>query len=200
MDKMMAKWGGGEVLRRCVRGMLPKNRLRDERMARLKCELNVCVEQLRWEWNANLVIHDRLRGTHTSIQAEFASNTSVKDRAVTGSAENSEVTDSTDIDTGDRLNTTTIITSFISSKHGVQMIHRLVQSTKRTLHGVQSWVSSFFSLSKRLYAISKPTKRRQILPSNTKLRYQTKPKFQAHSFGVAPFLAMVHWIKPFGSL
>ncbi|QIW95389.1 hypothetical protein AMS68_000907 [Peltaster fructicola] len=38
MDKLMAKWGGGEVLRRAVRGMLPKNRLRDDRMARLKCE------------------------------------------------------------------------------------------------------------------------------------------------------------------
>lgn len=38
MDRMMAKWGGGEVLRRAVRGMLPKNRLRDDRMARLKCE------------------------------------------------------------------------------------------------------------------------------------------------------------------
>ena len=37
MDRMMAKWGGGEVLRRAVRGMLPKNRLRDDRMARLKC-------------------------------------------------------------------------------------------------------------------------------------------------------------------
>lgn len=37
MDKMMAKWGGGEILRRAVRGMLPKNRLRDPRMARLKC-------------------------------------------------------------------------------------------------------------------------------------------------------------------
>lgn len=37
MDKMMDKWGGGEVLRRAVRGMLPKNRLRDDRMARLKC-------------------------------------------------------------------------------------------------------------------------------------------------------------------
>ncbi|TKA32037.1 hypothetical protein B0A50_01283 [Salinomyces thailandicus] len=34
---MMGKWGGGEVLRRAVRGMLPKNRLRDERMGRLKC-------------------------------------------------------------------------------------------------------------------------------------------------------------------
>ncbi|KAK5118059.1 hypothetical protein LTR62_004105 [Meristemomyces frigidus] len=37
MDRMFAKWGGGEVLRRAVRGMLPKNRLRDDRMARLKC-------------------------------------------------------------------------------------------------------------------------------------------------------------------
>lgn len=36
MDKMIDKWGGSEVLRRAVRGMLPKNRLRDERMARLK--------------------------------------------------------------------------------------------------------------------------------------------------------------------
>jgi large subunit ribosomal protein L13 len=37
MEKMMAKWGGGEILKRAVRGMLPKNRLRDDRMARLKC-------------------------------------------------------------------------------------------------------------------------------------------------------------------
>ncbi|KAL1589439.1 hypothetical protein WHR41_01718 [Cladosporium halotolerans] len=37
MEKMMEKWGGGEILRRAVRGMLPKNRLRDDRMARLKC-------------------------------------------------------------------------------------------------------------------------------------------------------------------
>ncbi|KAF2738193.1 50S ribosomal protein-like protein L13 [Polyplosphaeria fusca] len=36
MDKMMAKWGGGEVLRKAVSGMLPKNRLRKERLARLK--------------------------------------------------------------------------------------------------------------------------------------------------------------------
>lgn len=32
----MAKWGGGEVLRKAVSGMLPKNRLRKERLARLK--------------------------------------------------------------------------------------------------------------------------------------------------------------------
>ncbi|KAI9871063.1 MAG: 54S ribosomal protein L23, mitochondrial [Pleopsidium flavum] len=36
MDKMFAKWGGGEVLRKAVSGMLPKNRLRDKRLARLK--------------------------------------------------------------------------------------------------------------------------------------------------------------------
>ncbi|CRG86773.1 54S ribosomal protein L23, mitochondrial [Talaromyces islandicus] len=36
MDKMFEKWGGGEVLRRAVRGMLPKNRLRDKRLDRLK--------------------------------------------------------------------------------------------------------------------------------------------------------------------
>lgn len=32
----MAKLGGGEVLRKAVSGMLPKNRLRQERLARLK--------------------------------------------------------------------------------------------------------------------------------------------------------------------
>ncbi|CAN9095981.1 unnamed protein product [Alternaria sp. RS040] len=36
MDRMMAKWGGGEVLRKAVSGMLPKNRLRKDRLARLK--------------------------------------------------------------------------------------------------------------------------------------------------------------------
>ena len=36
MESMVRKWGGGEVLRRAVRGMLPKNRLRDPRLERLK--------------------------------------------------------------------------------------------------------------------------------------------------------------------
>lgn len=39
MDQMFAKWGGGEVLRRAVKGMLPKNRLQKPRLARLKSEL-----------------------------------------------------------------------------------------------------------------------------------------------------------------
>ncbi len=36
MDRLFAKWGGAEVLRHAVSGMLPKNRLRDKRLARLK--------------------------------------------------------------------------------------------------------------------------------------------------------------------
>jgi len=36
MDQLMAKLGGAEVLRKAVSGMLPKNRLRDDRLARLK--------------------------------------------------------------------------------------------------------------------------------------------------------------------
>ena len=47
MEKMKAKWGGGEILARAVRGMLPKNRLRDDRLARLKCEfVRMYKEQL----------------------------------------------------------------------------------------------------------------------------------------------------------
>lgn len=38
MERLMEKWGGAEVLRRAVSGMLPKNKLRDKRLARLKGE------------------------------------------------------------------------------------------------------------------------------------------------------------------
>ena len=38
LEGLMRKWGGGEVLRKAVRGMLPKNRLRDKRLDRLKGE------------------------------------------------------------------------------------------------------------------------------------------------------------------
>ena len=39
MEGMIRKWGGGEVLKRAVSGMLPKNRLRKPRLERLKGEL-----------------------------------------------------------------------------------------------------------------------------------------------------------------
>ena len=38
MESMVRKWGGGEVLKRAVSGMLPKNRLRKPRLERLKGE------------------------------------------------------------------------------------------------------------------------------------------------------------------
>ena len=43
MQSMVRKWGGGEVLKRAVRGMLPKNRLRDPRLERLKGESSMCT-------------------------------------------------------------------------------------------------------------------------------------------------------------
>jgi large subunit ribosomal protein L13 len=46
MDQMFAKWGGGEVLRRAVKGMLPKNRLQDSRLARLKSKCRFLVDRL----------------------------------------------------------------------------------------------------------------------------------------------------------
>lgn len=58
MDKMFEKWGGGEVLRRAVRGMLPKNRLRDKRLDRLKSEflfLHFLKELARFNW---LIVFD----------------------------------------------------------------------------------------------------------------------------------------------
>jgi len=52
MDKLMEKWGGAEILRRAVRGMLPKNRLRDKRMARLKGKsMTVVSQEKRWKAN-----------------------------------------------------------------------------------------------------------------------------------------------------
>ncbi|KAK4944945.1 hypothetical protein LTR66_014446 [Elasticomyces elasticus] len=48
MERMFEKWGGGEVLRKAVRGMLPKNRLRDPRMARLKGMLRNGWTTLNW--------------------------------------------------------------------------------------------------------------------------------------------------------
>lgn len=45
MDQMFAKWGGGEVLRRAVKGMLPKNRLQEPRLARLKSEYQLCLRR-----------------------------------------------------------------------------------------------------------------------------------------------------------
>ena len=50
MDRMFAKWGGAEVLRKAVSGMLPKNRLRKVRLARLKA-----FEDLAHPYKENII-------------------------------------------------------------------------------------------------------------------------------------------------
>lgn len=47
MDKMFTKWGGAEVLRKAVSGMLPKNRLREKRLARLKGALRLDESRMK---------------------------------------------------------------------------------------------------------------------------------------------------------
>jgi large subunit ribosomal protein L13 len=73
MERMQAKWGGGELLKRAVRGMLPKNRLRDERLARLKCK----SMRARREFVCGLLtwVGERLRGAVSSLQAEYPQTT-----------------------------------------------------------------------------------------------------------------------------
>jgi large subunit ribosomal protein L13 len=65
MERLMEKWGGAEVLRRAVRGMLPKNRLRATRLARLKGES--LAKSCRGRANGASV-----RGEKSSAQVESA--------------------------------------------------------------------------------------------------------------------------------
>jgi large subunit ribosomal protein L13 len=54
MEKLMEKKGGGEILRRAVSGMLPKNRLRDKRLARLKSKSFLSGEWVCLGWEREL--------------------------------------------------------------------------------------------------------------------------------------------------
>lgn len=73
MDQMMEKWGGGEVLKRAVRGMLPKNRLRDKRLARLKGMLLAGLDKDFVSLNGTsiLTVYYSVRRPGTSLQAEY---------------------------------------------------------------------------------------------------------------------------------
>ncbi|KAF3926980.1 hypothetical protein ABW20_dc0109017 [Dactylellina cionopaga] len=51
MERVSQKFGNGEILRRAVSGMLPKNRLRDVRLARLKV-----YEGLQHPYKKNIVV------------------------------------------------------------------------------------------------------------------------------------------------
>ncbi|KAI4176289.1 MAG: hypothetical protein LQ343_001027 [Gyalolechia ehrenbergii] len=73
MESMMRKWGGGEVLKRAVRGMLPKNRLRDKRLDRLKV-----FEGEAHPYKANLVKLDgRTRRIEPEVKTEVLKQMSV---------------------------------------------------------------------------------------------------------------------------
>jgi len=74
LERLMAKWGGGEALRRCVRGMLPKNKLRDGRLARLKSRSLRARAPRRWP-RMEVCVADgdsSVRGPRPSLQAELA--------------------------------------------------------------------------------------------------------------------------------
>lgn len=66
MERMMAKYGGAEVLRRAVSGMLPKNRLRDIRLARLKGTCPGRARARRAVWSNGY----SFRGPRPSLQEE----------------------------------------------------------------------------------------------------------------------------------
>ncbi|KAI5310884.1 54S ribosomal protein L23, mitochondrial [Ascosphaera atra] len=65
MEQMMAKRGGGEILRRAVSGMLPKNRLRDDRLSRLKV-----FEGNQHPYNKNILKLGREKQRGTALQAQ----------------------------------------------------------------------------------------------------------------------------------
>ncbi|KAL8789214.1 MAG: hypothetical protein Q9195_006923 [Heterodermia aff. obscurata] len=66
MQSMVRKWGGGEVLKRAVRGMLPKNRLRDPTLERLKV-----FEGEAHPYKANLMrVNGQLHVSKPAINAE----------------------------------------------------------------------------------------------------------------------------------
>lgn len=170
MDKMMAKWGGGEVLRRSVRGMLPKNRLRDERMARLKCKWKHTMAT--WMVKADWVHCDRLRRTCTSIQAESATDASRPDRTAAGSAENPQDTNTicTDIniDAGNEHDISTMIEIYISKERGVHISLRLYRVRKRNCMEFKAGYRRLSIIRETVRYIQTNAGRRRILPSNTK--------------------------------
>ncbi|KAL8715092.1 MAG: hypothetical protein Q9220_001049 [cf. Caloplaca sp. 1 TL-2023] len=73
MESMVRKWGGGEVLKRAVRGMLPKNRLRDPRLERLKV-----FEGEAHPYKINLMKFDgKIRKVEPEIKTEVLKQVSI---------------------------------------------------------------------------------------------------------------------------
>ncbi|KAF8473921.1 mitochondrial 54S ribosomal protein YmL23 [Kalaharituber pfeilii] len=87
MDKMIAKFGGAEILRKAVSGMLPKNKLRNVRLSRLKA-----YDGLGHPHNRNILKMNVLSPNaqlHQSKTAKFESSesqTPVQDALTTATA------------------------------------------------------------------------------------------------------------------
>ncbi|KAL8804844.1 MAG: hypothetical protein Q9182_002338 [Xanthomendoza sp. 2 TL-2023] len=73
MESMIRKWGGGEVLKRAVSGMLPKNRLRDKRLDRLKV-----FEGEAHPYKKNMMkFEGRIRQAEPEVKAEILKRMSI---------------------------------------------------------------------------------------------------------------------------
>ncbi|KAF8451308.1 mitochondrial 54S ribosomal protein YmL23 [Terfezia claveryi] len=81
MDRMIAKFGGAEILRKAVSGMLPKNKLRDVRLSRLKA-----FEGLSHPYQRNLLKMNTVSPKATLAQQ---SQTPIQDAVGSGVAGNS---------------------------------------------------------------------------------------------------------------
>lgn len=84
MDRMIKKYGGAEVLRRAVSGMLPKNKLRDIRLARLRGPLPSPLPMLTLiDLVAKFSLVSSFRGVWPSIQEKLGQAASPADRSTT---------------------------------------------------------------------------------------------------------------------
>lgn len=73
MEGMMRKWGGGEILKRAVSGMLPKNKLRKPRLERLKV-----FEGATHPYKENLIKFDgQIRRKEPEVKTEILKSRSI---------------------------------------------------------------------------------------------------------------------------
>ncbi|MCJ1277703.1 54S ribosomal protein L23, mitochondrial [Puttea exsequens] len=73
MESIVKKWGGGEVLKRAVNGMLPKNRLRKPRLERLKV-----FEGEMHPYKQNFIKFDgQTQGEEVEVQSEILKQNSI---------------------------------------------------------------------------------------------------------------------------
>jgi len=165
MDRMMAKLGGGEVLRRAVRGMLPKNRLRDDRMARLKCECACRGRVVEIGW---VDVICRFRGPGPSLQGEY--------HKAGRAREHITITGSTGCVTATVATATTAMTRLVSDLFSTETHFRSIALELE-------WNWNGYHIVKTIYWKSRDLKR---------TRQQISDFGAPYSLGDAPFLVTVH--------